>query len=411
MSDVVRLRGTLLLAIAAGCGGKIIDEPSALVEVPPPVDASVDAGVDARVEPDVLAPTCFTPAELRDHAVRWQCGPNAKASAAPAPQFDGNGCMDMAALGADHCCVSDDGHSCFRYYVESGATFDGARCCYVIAGMTGSATGRPLFVQGERRVARTKRTREWVAFIASDVATLEERTREALARAWLEDARLEHASVASFARFTLDLLALGAPPDLVAGAQRAALDEIEHARACFALAARYAREPIGPDRLDVDGALAPTSLADAAVATVREGCVGETIAAHLARAQLRGATDPNVRRVLARIASDEETHAALAWRFVAWAIAESRRAGCSIAGEIAATFAAEARRLLDVRYAEPDVDRDAWRAHGRLDGAETASEIALVLNEIVDPCLQALLASSITDRRPEAEGACHCTSS
>jgi hypothetical protein len=37
-------------------------------------------------------------------------------------------------------------------------------------------------------------------------------------------ALFQHASVASFARFSLELLALGAPPDLVAAAHAAALD-------------------------------------------------------------------------------------------------------------------------------------------------------------------------------------------
>ena len=47
------------------------------------------------------------------------------------------------------------------------------------------------------------------------------------------------AEIASFARTSLDLLALGAPADLVAETHRAALDEIEHARIAYALASAF----------------------------------------------------------------------------------------------------------------------------------------------------------------------------
>ena len=43
---------------------------------------------------------------------------------------------------------------------------------------------------------------------------------------------------------TLELLAVGAPPNLLAGAQQAGLDEIRHAQACVGLASRYAGRPL-----------------------------------------------------------------------------------------------------------------------------------------------------------------------
>ena len=53
-------------------------------------------------------------------------------------------------------------------------------------------------------------------FRADDEALLSESTRARLAREWAHIGALEHASVASFARFTLQLMALGAPADLLA---------------------------------------------------------------------------------------------------------------------------------------------------------------------------------------------------
>ena len=53
---------------------------------------------------------------------------------------------------------------------------------------------------------------------------------------WVRRGLYEHASVASFARHTLDLLAAAAPAVLVSEAQQAATDEINHAQLCFGVA-------------------------------------------------------------------------------------------------------------------------------------------------------------------------------
>lgn len=142
-------------------------------------------------------------------------------------------------------------------------------------------------------------------------------------RYWIEAARSEHASVASFARFTLELLALGAPAELARRAQRAALDEIEHARRAFALATRFAGARIEPGPLAVDaaeplGAITPRSVLRG---TVRDGCVNETIAALEARRRAAISTDDGERAALLRIAIDEEAHAALAFDAVDWLVA------------------------------------------------------------------------------------------
>lgn len=55
-------------------------------------------------------------------------------------------------------------------------------------------------------------------------------------------------------------------------------------------------------------------------ALVREGCIGETLAAVDASARFAGATDPAVRAALARIVRDESSHAALAWRALRWMV-------------------------------------------------------------------------------------------
>jgi hypothetical protein len=197
-----------------------------------------------------------------------------------------------------------------------------------------------------------------------------------LAEAWTRDALLEHASVASFGRFALELLGAGAPPSLVADAHRAALDEVQHARLCFGLASAYAGEDIGPGAFDFGrGVAVEADLADIAVRTFLEGCAGETFGAVLAAEALAAATDPAVRAVLAVIAEDEARHAELAWRAVAWAV----EAG-----------GAPVREAL----------RDALDAHGRLDAAAVRATIERTLREVVLPCAHGLLAGEPA-REPE----------
>ena len=183
--------------------------------------------------------------------------------------------------------------------------------------------GRPLRVEGEARVAKTSAREDWTGSALPNLDALTSDERAAFAEEWARDAAAEHASIAAFSRFSLQLLALGAPADLVEAAHEAALDEARHARDAYALASAFAGKPIGPAPLDVNGALAhvaDVTLARLAVETFEEGCVAETLAAMDAHEKHAKYTDSAIHEVLARIAADEERHAELAWRTVAWAV-------------------------------------------------------------------------------------------
>jgi hypothetical protein len=140
-----------------------------------------------------------------------------------------------------------------------------------------------------------------------------------IAARWLREATFEHASVASFARVSLQLLALGAPPELLEATNRAALDEIEHTGTFLALAKRRggAEHRIGP--LAVERAPVVATFEAFAVETFLDGCVAETISG----IEIRSCADDGddfERRAVAAIADDEERHAELAWRMLAWAL-------------------------------------------------------------------------------------------
>jgi hypothetical protein len=143
----------------------------------------------------------------------------------------------------------------------------------------------------------------------------------ATADRWARDGLYEHASVASFARFVSELLTLGAPPALVQAAQAAILDELEHARLCFELAAReHGLVRPGPLPLDPHTTARAGDPLALALAVFDEGCIGESIAAVEAGITAAESEDPEVRRALERIAIDERQHAALAWRTLRWLV-------------------------------------------------------------------------------------------
>lgn len=139
---------------------------------------------------------------------------------------------------------------------------------------------------------------------------------------WTAMARSEHASVASFARFALELLALGAPASLVERAHRAALDELAHTALAVRLVERFGGERLELGALDVEasGSLASVTPADVLRGTARDGCVGETRAALDAEARLASTSDPEERVALGRIAVDESAHARLAFDAVDWIV-------------------------------------------------------------------------------------------
>jgi hypothetical protein len=224
-----------------------------------------------------------------------------------------------------------------------------------------------------------------------DIAdTLPDAVRAELADRWTRAALEEHASIASFSRFSLQLMAAGAPPDFLEGAHQAALDEIRHAKLCFDLAEVYANEALAPGPLDLDGDLmGSTDLASLAAAAVVEGCIGETVAALVARHAADGAEYDLVRNVLQLIAKDEEHHAGLAWRFVGWALTQG---GEDVHSRVRDAF----DRALNVSLgAEPEVlPTDALlAAHGKLGSAAHYRVRREAAEEILRPTAQALLAA------------------
>jgi hypothetical protein len=254
--------------------------------------------------------------------------------------------------------------------------------------------GRPFLVAGDERLASPVARSDWYTAdgVAPSAASSSRESagslelHEAIGAGWLEQALMEHASVAAFARFSLQLLALGAPAELCSQAAQAMRDEIEHARACFELARRHSDGDVGPGPLDMTNALDATDLETITLGTIAEGCIGETVAAIEAAEALEHCTDAAARPVLARIAADETRHAELAWRFVAWAL----DVGPASLRERARAAFAEAARA-DAANATPSSrDRELAR-HGLIAPSLRPELRRRVLLDVIEPCAQALL--------------------
>lgn len=293
--------------------------------------------------------------------------------AASAP-WDKDGCLP-AKLVENGCCNP----------ASAGPVLKADKCCYQFC--EGACCGRPLVVDGVARVSALRARSDWrLAGGAATAGSVDPVTRAAIARAWIDDARMEHASVASFGRFTLELLAVGAPASLVSAAQRAALDEVRHAQMCFEIAARVGAEEVGPDAMDLGGAGVASRLVDVVAAVVREGCVGETIAALLAREAATGTADPMVRAALDRIAEDEARHAELAWRVLRWAI----DTGGDDVRAAATRSLDDALSSVGLPAPAPDgVDEDAWRRLGRLTCRDARAVATAAIREVILPVFAA----------------------
>ncbi len=261
-----------------------------------------------------------------------------------------------------------------------------ATCCYH---WFEYCSGRPLVERGELLAAPAVGRTDWADLacpVASPIA-------EALSDAWLSDAAAEHASVAAFSRVAMELMAVGAPPQLLDETLQAARDEIRHAQACYGMASRFSVAVHGPGPLP-SAAPRLASLVQVAVDTFLEGCIGETTAALVAERGAALAGDRHTQDVLLAIASDEAEHAALAWRTVRWAIE------CGGAGVVGAI-----RRALDdlPTPTYPDTpDHPHWSHFGRLSAAQMAAAAADARREIVAPMLRALLGTSAHVPPPRA---------
>jgi hypothetical protein len=190
--------------------------------------------------------------------------------------------------------------------------------------LTGAAWGRPLRIRGRLRHPELRAGSDWSRGQHPDTTGLDAATLAALEALWLHDAQKEHASVPAFSRISWMLAAVGAPPRLMEGAHRAAIEEVDHACRCFALAAGYGGRahtvlPM-PDLLLAGLESKGPALEVLAEESLKDGCLLEDFNSDVAGACAAACRDPVTREVLARIAREERSHAEFSWELLAWTL-------------------------------------------------------------------------------------------
>lgn len=338
----------LVVSIAAALGVS----PWLAACAPAPVDP-----LDRTCDPDLPELT----EDTTPGTVAWACVPSGGEDCALDPRAHA---VFAAWLSVSEPDCGDDEFAVVCGPVSGAGAGVGASddCCYVLENLgVGCAEGRPL------------RGADGVVLPVRAPADL-----PPLARHWAERGTHEHASVAAFARVVLQLVALGAPADLVAAHVVAQADEVRHAEVCFTLASRFAGRPVRAAALP--HALAPLSAEPAALLldTLVGGCVGETLAAARAQAAASRADDDEVREALRGIAEDEARHAALAWRTARWLLGRHPELRPLVAEAL--------------RSSEGSAGEEGEPSLGWLSSAEVARIHAATVRRVIEPAARLLLA-------------------
>jgi hypothetical protein len=286
---------------------------------------------------------------------------------------------DVLQCDSGFCSVADTGH---------GACIEGSCEPTVVC-------GRPFLVGEQERRAEVVSRNDWLSENAGAAMDLEPDSREVLASHWSRCGAMEHASIAAFSRFLLQLMSLAAPAELIDRTCRAIADETEHSRLCFSLASRYAAKSLGPGALAVNGCLDSGDLHAIVQAAFTEACIGETTAALEAAVAAHEAQDGTVKGVLLRIARDESSHAELGFAFMSWILSMNPELRDELAEPLRELLAREQERASSARpKVAEDEERTELLDHGLLPRATSAWIRNVALSSVIAPCLERLLAAA-----------------
>ncbi|HRI63792.1 MAG TPA: hypothetical protein PK156_06125 [Polyangium sp.] len=185
----------------------------------------------------------------------------------------------------------------------------------IFATQFGVVEGRPLRVPGESSPIAAPLVARGVRHGRQRISDTHESTRAGLFARWAKAATEECASIPAFLALARDLSRASAPARLVRAARRAAHEEANHTRLCTNLANEHADTLIEARRPNVPVSMETNEealLRRLALEAFWDGCVGEGVAAAVARRSASRAKDESTRLALQTIAHDEAGHAALA---------------------------------------------------------------------------------------------------
>lgn len=127
----------------------------------------------------------------------------------------------------------------------------------------------------------------------------------------------EHAAIATFARTLCELMARGAPLELIKRTQAALADEVRHTEMTLNLLKQQGNSTLGFGPLSAAVAPLERSLTEF-IADVRAGAASERLATEEAQAQADAELDEGRKAFYQTLATDEARHAQLALDTVSW---------------------------------------------------------------------------------------------
>lgn len=263
------------------------------------------------------------------------------------------------------------------------------RCCYELV-INLMCKGRPYSVDGKALLANIIPSDDWPQRLPIPCAELSAKERGFLRKEWTLMAQQEHASIASFARFVLQIISLGAPPDLIQQSNRAMQDELLHAKLVFGIASALAGKNIGVGEMNM-GEPQQLTKAEILESVILEGCIVETITVAQMSAAQNFCSIQSIRGVLYKIVEDESRHAALAWQFVQWMLS-SHPELLPIAQQ---AFLKAEQAILAPKVGVDPIDQKILKRYGRLPVKEQREISIEVWKQVITPNKDALLHKKI----------------
>lgn len=446
---MLRAMGAPLLLVSSTCASPDGDAPGPEHRPLEPVSTSRNVGIEATRCSFDGTPRLFTmhpvvPVPLDRVGRRYNCTaelPGARTDPAPTPYAacasaaelgDGRGGESFSAVGTAECTPRSSVPVCcyespsidsvvgraYRARAEPERAMLVSRSEWIAAlelSATGTGHGRrvwrtPICSFDVTRVEHGCE-RAYRADVARSVRRSDEQLEfaslgECLGHEWAAEATEEHASIASFSRLSLQLMARGAPPHLIARVHRAALQEIEHARSAFGIASSLLGYDVGPGPLAAPTSV-PTDRETLIAECVIDGCVGELAATYVARGLARSASEAPIRRHHSKVAREELQHAELAFAILAWLVDDVRRESNVALREsiawlevLASQLEAEAGILTRVSAA-PDASR---RRAGRPDEHLLRDSRRRAVLDVVLPCLRSIEVPAVPTRGSSVVG-------
>ncbi len=244
-------------------------------------------------------------------------------------------------------------------------------------------SGEPLARQHDRLMCDNALEIPWDQSTAGE---LSDEHRARVARVWRARTRAEYLAVSTFEYLSVDMVAAGAPPDILSFCHQAAIDEIRHTEMCLRMTQIYEGETVtpAPDLSGMANDPELPKLHQAITNSMLLNCVVETFACTILAIVLEQTTDPTANAVYKRILSDEIGHARLGWAFLRWGIdtgGDSVIKACSDKVDFVVKSAAN---VVDAPRPKEEIP-DVLRAHGMMHPSEERVIFSDCVREVLAP--------------------------